>query len=272
VGALRGAVRALLLVLICVAVGIVGLVISVLRLFGARGDRLALYGVLWLQRIWCRALLALLAVRVTVHGRPPSAPCLVVGNHLSYLDIGVLGAQGRMRFVSKAELAGWPLFGQLARLARVIFLTRGRRRDLVRVGDEIRASLRAGVPVVFFPEGTSSPGRDVGPFHPGLLQPAAEAALPCLPVTLRYETPARSPPPSLAVCWWGDMTFPPHFWRLLTLPHVDAEVRWGETPVTGRDRKQLAARLHAQVAAAFVPLRQATVPSAPTRAEVAVPR
>ena len=81
---------------------------------------------------------------------------------------------------------------------------------------------------------------------------------PEMPVALRYETPAGHPAPSHGVCWWGDMTFGPHLWRLLMLPWVRAEVAWGDQPLLGTDRKALAAALQREVAARFTPVRQET--------------
>lgn len=273
-GPLRATLRAVLLLALSLVLALPALLLSaLLRPLGRRGERLALRLVLRLQRLWCAGALALLGVRVTWRGAPPAGACVVVSNHLSYLDVAVLGAARPMRFVAKSEVAGWPVFGPLARLARVLFLRREQRRDLLRVGDGIRATLEAGASVAFFPEGTSTCGAEVRPFHPGLLQPAAEAGLPCLPVALRYETPAGQPAPSLAVCWWGDMTFGPHFGRLLALGRVRAEVAWGAAPVRAADRKALAAALQREVTALFVPVRQdtAAAPAASQPSPLAAP-
>lgn len=273
-GLLRAVLRAVLLAVLSLLLALPALLLSALLLpAGARGERLALRLVLRLQRLWCAGALVLLGVRVTRRGAPPAGACVVVSNHLSYLDVAVLGAARPMRFVAKSEVAGWPVFGPLARLARVLFLRREQRRDLLRVGDGIRATLAAGASVAFFPEGTSTCGAEVRPFHPGLLQPAVEAGLPCLPVALRYETPAGQPAPSLGVCWWGEMTFGPHFGRLLALPWVRAEVAWGAAPVRAGDRKALAAALQREVAALFVPVRQdtAAAPAASHPAPLAAP-
>jgi 1-acyl-sn-glycerol-3-phosphate acyltransferase len=274
VSRLRAARGALLLVVLSVVLALPALAVSLLRICGPFGDRLALRAVLRVQQAWFRGALAILGVRVVTRGTPPREPCVLVANHLSYLDVALLGAARPCRFVAKSDVAGWPGIGWLARLARVLFVRREERRDLLRVGDELRRTLAAGIAVAFFPEGTSTRGLDVRPFHSGLLQPAAEAGLPCLPVAIRYETPAGAPAPSECVCWWGDMTFPPHLWRLMTLSEVQAEVTWGERPVRAGDRKRLAAELHAQVAARFVPVRQETGPAraASSPAEISVPR
>jgi 1-acyl-sn-glycerol-3-phosphate acyltransferase len=275
VGHLRATLRAVLLAAFSLVLAVPTLLLSaLLRMLGARGERTALRAVSGLQQAWCAGALAILSVRVVTRGTPPAGACVIAGNHLSYLDPAVLGAALRCRFVAKSEVADWPGFGWLARLARVVFLRREQRRDLLRAGDEIRRSLGAGVSVAFFPEGTSTRGAEVRPFHPGLLQPAAEAGLPCLPVALRYETPAGHPAPSLGVCWWGDMTFGPHFWRLLMLPWVRAEVAWGAAPLRAADRKTLAAALQHEVASLFVPVRQETgaAPAASDPAPLAASR
>lgn len=273
-GAARATLRALLLVVMSVLAAVAALPVSLLAIYGPFGDRVALRSVVRLQRLWCRSALAIVGVRVLTHGAPPREPCILVANHLSYLDVALLGAALPCRFVAKSEVAGWPGIGWLARLARVLFVRRDERRDLLRVGDELRRTLAAGVAVAFFPEGTSTRGVDVRPFHAGLLQPAVDAGLPCLPVVLRYETPAGTPAPSDCVCWWGDMTLPPHLWRLMTLSQVQAEVSFGDRPVRAADRKALASELHARVAALFVPVRQETAPArtASSPAECSVPR
>ncbi len=124
----------------------------------------------------------------------------------------------------------------------------------LRVGEEVRHSLAGGLGVAVFPEGTSTAGATVLPFHPGLLEPAAEVGAACQPVALRYETPSGSAEPSVAICWWGDMTFLPHVWRLMQLPRVTATLCWAGESVSGSDRKALAALLHGRVQAAFRPM------------------
>jgi 1-acyl-sn-glycerol-3-phosphate acyltransferase len=229
-------------------------------------DRLALSALLGLQTLWSRGVLAVLGVRLHVEGELAALEgggdgALMVSNHLSYLDVPVIAALGRCRFVAKSEVAGWPIFGFLAQIVRVIFIERGRRRDLLRVGDEIAATLRAGVSVVAFPEGTSTRGDLVLPFHPGLLEPAARSGAPCRALAIHYETPEESRPPSGTICWWGDMTLPPHLWTLMTLPRIDARLALSPRALRGDERKRLAAALHAEVTALFRPVRQTPLPA-----------
>lgn len=204
---------------------------------------------------WGRFVVAALRVRVERRGTPPRGGFLLVANHLGYLDIPVIASQVPVIFVSKAEVADWPVIGWIARSVGVVFLERERKRDLPRVAERIAAELSHGNGVVLFPEGTSSRGAEVLAFRPSLLDPAARAGLPVSYAALSYRTPEGSPPASEAVCWWGDMTFGGHALRLLGLPWIEAEVAFGDAPVVDTDRKSLAQRLWQAVRLRFEPVR-----------------
>ena len=121
-------------------------------------------------RLWARACLGILGVRVRVDGPVPEPPFFLVANHLSYLDILVLHATVRGTFLAKAEIAGWPVLGWLARLAGTQFVERERRRDLSRVGGALSQLLARGEGVIVFPESTSTQGAQVLDFKPALFQ------------------------------------------------------------------------------------------------------
>jgi 1-acyl-sn-glycerol-3-phosphate acyltransferase len=265
--ALRASLRllgltALTLVLLVPALAVIVLAWPLAPL-SAAADRAALRALLGLQTLWSRGVLAVLGVRLEVVGAVGGAPpraTLLVSNHLSYLDVPVIAALGPCRFVAKSEVAGWPVFGFLARCARVLFIERRRPRDLLAVGESIAASLAAGVTVVVFPESTSTRGDTVLPFHAGLLEPAARIGVPCRALAVHYETSEESRAPSGTICWWGDMTLPDHLWSLMTIPRIDARLTLSPRTLSGPDRKQLAAALHAEVAALFRPVRQSADP------------
>ncbi len=207
----------------------------------------------WVTRWWARALLVVLGVRLEVDGSPPRPPFLLVANHLGYLDILVLASAVPTAFVAKAEIAGWPVFGALARAGGTLFVDRGSRRAIPRVAAAMRKVMEEGRGVVLFPEGTSTRGDGVAPFRPSLLAPAAEGELPVHWAVLGYDTPAGSPPAHLSVCWWGEMELPGHLLGLLALPRIEARLAFGSEPVTDVDRKRLADRLHRKVTGRFVP-------------------
>jgi 1-acyl-sn-glycerol-3-phosphate acyltransferase len=124
-----------------------------------------------------RIVLRALGARITVRGEPTShRPALFVPNHVSWMDIMVLGAFAPVSFVAKSEIATWPLFGYLARLQRSIFVDRERRHTTSRTADEMIARMREGEPVVLFAEGTSSDGNRVLRFRPALVGAAETLA------------------------------------------------------------------------------------------------
>jgi 1-acyl-sn-glycerol-3-phosphate acyltransferase len=207
----------------------------------------------FVQHRWSRGVAWILGVRLVVTGPAPRG-CLLVANHLSYLDVIVLGAQLPCAFVSKAEVARWPVLGFLARVMGTLFLEREKKRALAPLNLRLAARLARGEALVLFPEGTSTAGDEVLAFRPALLEPAARLGLPVRYAALRYSTPLGSPPPEEAVCWWGEMSFGPHFLRLLALPSLAAHVHFGAEPIRAPDRKTLAARLRRAVVERLEPL------------------
>jgi 1-acyl-sn-glycerol-3-phosphate acyltransferase len=205
-------------------------------------------------RRWGRWITAILGVRVEVVGHPPAQPGILVCNHLSYLDIIVLSGCFDAVFVSKAEVAQWPLVGPMTRSADTIFVQRERKRELPDVNRRIAAALAAGDSVVIFPEGTSTKGESVAPFRGPLLFHAAAGGHPVYYASISYRTGAGDAHPSEAVCWWGDMPFGPHFLRLLGLSRIDARVEFGADPVQESDRKLLAEKLWQAIHQIFIPV------------------
>ena len=191
-----------------------------------------------------RRVLRVFAPRVEPNGPIPQLG-LLVSNHLSYLDILLLGSLAPAVFVSKAEVKGWPVFGWFARLGGTVFVERERRGHAGEVSDRIRSLLAGKHLVILFPEGTSSNGREILPFKSSLLEPAAGQKCPLSVAWLNYELSGGSVEQD--VCYWGDMTFAPHFFKLLAKPRVTARVSFAEIESPAADRKELARQLHAAV-------------------------
>jgi 1-acyl-sn-glycerol-3-phosphate acyltransferase len=199
---------------------------------------------------WARRMLDLLGIGLRLHGHPPvHGPVLLVANHISWLDILVMHAARHCRFVSKADVQRWPLIGALATGAGTLYIARESRRDAMRVVHQMAASLLAGDILAVFPEGTTSDGVDLLPFHANLIQAAVAAQVPAQPVALSFVDTATGQR-SLSPCYIGDDTLVGSLWRTLTGPAITAVVSYG-TPQTadGRDRRAWARDLRQAVQA-----------------------
>ncbi|PIQ60984.1 MAG: 1-acyl-sn-glycerol-3-phosphate acyltransferase [Bacteroidetes bacterium CG12_big_fil_rev_8_21_14_0_65_60_17] len=186
---------------------------------------------------WADGLLRIMGCRLDVRGVPPEPPFCLVANHQGYLDILVVIATTKARLVSRADLAAWPGIGWLARTFGTIFIDRSRSRDIPRVAADMRDVLAEGDGIVFFPEGTSSSGAGILPFKASLMSVPAEVGLPVHTAAISYDLPGGDARTDL--CWWGDMTFADHLWRLLTFPRFNARIQYGHAPIEPADRKTL---------------------------------
>ena len=212
----------------------------------------------WLHEVCITGLDAMRA-RLSVSGTPPTHG-LIVSNHLSYLDILCYSAAVPCVFVSKAEVEQWPIFGKYARWSGTVFVQRHDRGDAARANVQVGESLKNGVPVVLFPEGTTTDGHRLLRFHSTMLQPAIDVGAPITPCAIRYDLDDGDP--SREVAWWGDMTLMPHVWNVMGKKSVRARIVFGEPMIARGDRKALGHVLHEQVAA----LRDQAIAVIPTAA------
>lgn len=233
---------------------------------GAWGRRLPRLYHQWSSRI--------LGFRVAIAGeRSAQRPTLFVSNHVSYVDIEILGGVIEGSFIAKTEVARWPLFGWLAKLQRTVFVDR-RVRSTAAQRDAIRDRLDAGDDLILFPEGTSGDGNRILPFKSALFSVADYAGpqgLTVQPLSIAYLRldgipMGRAYRPFFA--WYGDMTLGSHLWTMLGLGTVDVAVIFHE-PVTLAQfgsRKALAEHCHrvisAGMAAALAGRAQPQQPSA----------
>ncbi|HEU0201767.1 MAG TPA: lysophospholipid acyltransferase family protein [Burkholderiaceae bacterium] len=212
-------------------------------------------------RFWSRVLLLIIGVRLDVRGEaiPPELAAtgliagsrgrLVVANHISWLDVYTLDALVPTRFVAKAEIARWPMVGWLVALVGTLFVERGRRHAVHGVnrivGDHLQRSETIGV----FAEGTTTDGTRLLPFHANLIQPALDHGAEVRPLAIRFTQYGR---PSLAASYEGDTNLVQSLWRIVTAPHLVAEVHWlpaVDPTITNRHAAARAAR--AAIAAAI---------------------
>lgn len=205
-------------------------------------------------RGWHRGALRIAGVRLVVRGTPCAAPgTLIVANHVSYVDIPVLGAVAGVDFVAKAEIAGWPVMGAIGRLIGTLYVER-RASAAGQARDALAARLASGDRLAMFPEGTTTDGRRVLPFRsaPFAALEAVEGEIWVQPVSLRYVALDGLPldrERRWQVAWCGDAELVPHIWQLFDSAAVVAEVEFHPAFVpTAIDRKTLAVRCHVAVA------------------------
>lgn len=207
-----------------------------------------------LPMLYHRAICALIGVRIRKVGlRSPDRPLLVISNHASWLDICVISAVAPAVFVAKQEVAGWPVFGWLAKLQRSIFIDRERRSRTADATGEIAERLIGGDTVVLFAEGTSNDGGRVLPFrsalvgaaHRALAQSAHASSVTVQPLSVAYVDMAGLPiarGERCRVAWYGDTDLLPHLREVLARGAIDVVVSWGEPIGCGvdADRKAIA--------------------------------
>ena len=198
----------------------------------------------WLQKT-CVEVLWNLEIDLSVEGQAPREG-LVVSNHLSYLDIVILSAAMPCFFVSKSEVDKWPFFGRAARSGGTLFIDRSSVASAGKVAAMISGRLKLLVPVLFFPEGTSTDGTSVLRFHSRLFEPAIVAGAPITAASVRYVIEDGTP--EREICWYGDDTFGGHMVKTLNSAPISAIVRFGE-PRVYANRRVAAHRTHDEVAA-----------------------
>lgn len=201
---------------------------------------------LWMQ--WsARAIMRSMGIHTRVHGLPPKHG-LVVANHLSYVDVVILSAERPCFFIAKAEIASWPYFGPTARMGGTIFVDRSSLPSAQSVAQQMTERLKStpSVPVLLFPEGTSTDGRQVLRFHSRLIDPATSLGVPITTATIRYVLEGGVE--EIELCWHDDQAFISHLWKVLGAVGFSAEITFGE-PRIYPDRRVAADATHDEVVA-----------------------
>lgn len=190
---------------------------------------------------WCRWGCPWLGLDVVVRGAPAPSSCLYVANHRSYLDIPVLTAVLGATFLSRADVAEWPLVGTIARLTQAVLVARDDPRDRARAARALLRRMRTAS-VVVFPEGTTTGERLPQPFEPGAFRLVQRLEAPILPVTVRYS--------DRRAYWVEDLTLGQHLKTrvleggpLRVTVDIGSELRGGDFACA----EDLAAAVHAAV-------------------------
>jgi lyso-ornithine lipid O-acyltransferase len=201
-------------------------------------------------RHWLRWLLDILAVDIDVQGQPLPGTVFLVSNHVSWLDIPLIGVQRPVHFLSKAEVRDWPLIGLLAQAVGTLFIRRG-GGESQRKSEEIADHLRIGRTILVFPEGTTTDGRTVRRFFPQLFAAPVLAGIPVQPLALRYLDEQGQVDGELAFI--DDDEFHLHLWQLLRRDRIQVRLCWGAPLPVAADREQLARLAQSSVSAMLSP-------------------
>jgi 1-acyl-sn-glycerol-3-phosphate acyltransferase len=195
---------------------------------------------------WSARMLRALGIALASHGTPRGASTLVVANHVSWLDILAINAVQPARFVSKADVRAWPLIGWLVACGGTLFIERERKRDALRVVHQVADALKQGQTIAVFPEGTTSEGHDLLPFHANLLQAAVSTGTPIQPVALRFSDTREAV--SRAAAYVGDTHLLASLWSVVTAPGLRVQLAWLPAVATAHaDRRALSDAIRAQL-------------------------
>lgn len=236
----------------------VGLLVAAVVDCKVRRPRMGVEGAVWIHG-WCRRIVRVLGFGCEVEGRVPDCGA-VVSNHLSYLDILLYSSVQPFVMVAKTEVRGWPLLGWLTAQAGTVYVERGGGPSTYpAVNRAMAEAYRSGLPVLFFPEGTTTDGLAVLPFRRGLFHSVLKDDIGLRVAALRYslEDGAGNGAASVEedVCWWGEMNFAPHMFWLLGLPGVKARIRFGDEVSERADRFVLSETAHEAVVEMYAGLR-----------------
>ncbi len=227
-----------------IRVGMYVLVFGVFVVIGVCGHVLFFMSPSWLLKwiaffaqLWARVTCRVLNIQVQIEGDASIKPgSLIVANHVGSPDIFVLGATFKGFFVSKAEIADWPLFSWLARLGKTVFADRSKRQQVKVLIGEIQQRLNRDQCVILFPEAQATDGTDVVPFKSAVFESAVLASRPVVPVEIRYHDENQ---PTIA--YYGD-SFASHIMTILKAPRLLATVTVLPEISAGEDRQTLAAK------------------------------
>ncbi len=214
-----------------------------------RGMKVGAEGAVWGSG-WCRTIVRALGVRCTVEGPLPDAGAgmlAVVSNHLSYLDILIYSSLRPFIMVAKYEIRSWPLLGWITAQAGTVYVQRadhpgGQTQTRAEVNALMAEAYRTGLPVLFFPEGTTTDGAGILPFRRGLYNSVVYDQVPMKVAALAISLDEANPGKTVGedVCFVGDAQFAPHLFGCLGLRGVHAHVAFSDEFVAGKDRFELA--------------------------------
>ncbi len=168
---------------------------------------------------WGKSLIKYSNIKVQQFGKIPDEGVLFISNHRSYIDIALIAKFIPCTFLSKAEVANWPVIGIAARLAKVLFVKRDDQQSRKQARELVHNTLQQGISVIVFPEGTSNTAKDLMPFKKGVFNVAADGKFSVIPVAIIFRNPEHA---------WGDVSFFSHFLFTFANKEVECALSFGE--------------------------------------------
>jgi len=201
-------------------------------------------------KFWHRRLCQILGLTVNISGpKPDKRPALWISNHISWMDIPVIGAHFPVHFLSKAEVEAWPVIGRLAKAAGTLYIKRG-SGDSKFVAKQMAEHLQAGRSVLFFPEGTTTDGAGIKRFFHHLFHAACVTGTDIQPVVLRYKDKEGNI--HAVAPFIGDDEFSDHLFKVIQEQHIQVELKvLPRVSVYGKDERSLAKELQAMMTSAL---------------------
>jgi len=200
----------------------------------------------WIKVVWTKGVAIILGLNIKRFGKASGEPRLIVSNHISWLDIVAISAYQPCVFIAKSSVINWPVIGFLASISGTLFLDRQNRKDLNNVMQKGKAAIDDGISLVFFPEATTTDGKQIKSFHPSIYQTAIDVHCATQAIAISYPEKKNLASPAPYI---DDDTFVSHLYRILKAPGVDVNLHYC-TPIPENchhDRKELAASTQNQV-------------------------
>jgi 1-acyl-sn-glycerol-3-phosphate acyltransferase len=194
-------------------------------------------------KTWSKQLLTIFNIGIQIEGQQISrgeGGCLMVANHVSWLDIFVLNAIHPAQFIAKSEVRNWAIIGWLCRRSDTIFIERAIRQNASKISQHISSLLKQGSCIGLFPEGTTTNGEQVGHFHSALIQPAIDANVRVFPIALRYQD--ENGKISAYAAFTGDTTLIQSIWQILRCSHLNALVVFTPALLANTENRRVLAR------------------------------
>ena len=188
-----------------------------------------------LKTHWLKIFSGIMNLVIVQEGELPQSGTFLVSNHISWLDIIVIGQYLPAYFVAKSDILSWPIIGYLSKQGGTVFIRRGDKKHIKATTEKMVWILKQNNNIIAFPEGTTTDGNEVLSFHASLFQPALLTKSHIQPVAIQYQGLAKQQAPFI-----GDDDFLPHLIKMLSLDKI--EVRVAFLPVInclGSDRQSV---------------------------------